>query len=91
MASQPSSSWQDPFLFDEQLTEEERLIRDTARQFADDKLMPRIVEANRDEVFERAVMEEMAALGFLGATLPEIYGCANIGSVAAGLIARIQA
>ncbi|MCZ6743920.1 MAG: acyl-CoA dehydrogenase family protein, partial [Alphaproteobacteria bacterium] len=88
MASELSFSWEDPFLFDEQLTEEERLIRDTARQFADDKLMPRIVEANRDEVFDPMVMKEMAALGFLGATLPEKYGCANIGSVANGLIAR---
>jgi glutaryl-CoA dehydrogenase len=88
MASQPFSSWQDPFLLDEQLTEDERLIRDTARQFADDKLMPRIVEANRNELFDRAVVTEMAALGFLGATLPEEYGCANVGSVAAGLIAR---
>ena len=88
MASELSFSWEDPFLFDEQLTEEERLIRDTARQFADDKLMPRIVEANRDEVFDPMVMKEMAALGFLGATLPEKYGCANIGPVANGLIAR---
>ncbi|MCH8196560.1 MAG: acyl-CoA dehydrogenase, partial [Proteobacteria bacterium] len=58
MASELSFSWEDPFLFDEQLTEEERLIRDTARQFADDKLMPRIVEANRNEVFDPMVMKE---------------------------------
>ena len=57
MASEPSSSWQDPFLFDEQLTEEERMIRDTARQFADDKLMPRIVEANRAAVFAPLLMK----------------------------------
>ena len=88
MANEPSSSWQDPFLFEEQLTEEERLIRDTARQFADDKLMPRIVEANRDEVFDPLVMKEMAALGFLGATLPEKYGCANVNYVSYGLVAR---
>ena len=61
--------WQDPLLFDELLGEEERLVRDTARAYAQDKLMPRILEANRAEKFDRAILNEMGALGFLGATI----------------------
>ena len=62
--------WDDPFLLDEQLTEEERLIRDTAREYAQDKLMSRVREANRHEHFHREIMNEFGALGMLGATLP---------------------
>jgi glutaryl-CoA dehydrogenase len=79
--------WQDPFLLEQQLTSEEKLIRDTARQYAQEKLMPRILHANRTETFDVEVMREMGGLGFLGAPL-EGYGCAGIGYVAYGLIMR---
>lgn len=79
--------WKDPLIFDSLLTSEERLIRDTAREFATDKLMPRILEANRHETFDIEVMREMGELGFLGATI-DGFGCAGIGYVAYGLIAR---
>ncbi len=79
--------WQDPFLLEQQLTSEEKLIRDTARQYAQEKLAPRILQANRTETFDVEVMREMGALGFLGAPL-EGYGCAGIGYVAYGLIMR---
>ena len=79
--------WEDPFLLEDLLTAEERLIRDTARQYAQEKLMPRIIDWNRREHFDPMVMREMGDLGFLGATL-EGYGCAGIGYVAFGLIMR---
>ncbi|MEK7230858.1 MAG: acyl-CoA dehydrogenase [Pseudomonadota bacterium] len=79
--------WQDPFLLEQQLTTEEKLIRDTARQYAQEKLAPRILHANRTETFDVEVMREMGALGFLGAPL-EGYGCAGIGYVAYGLVMR---
>jgi len=82
-----SLKWDDPFLLEEQLTEEERLIRDTARGYCQSKLMPRILTAFREERFEREIMTEMGELGFLGATI-EGYGCAGINYVAYGLIAR---
>ena len=80
--------WDDPLLLDEALTEEERLIRDSARAYAQDKLMPRVLLANRNEVFDREIMNEYGALGMLGATLPEKYGGAGVGYVAYGLMAR---
>jgi glutaryl-CoA dehydrogenase len=70
------------------LSEEERLIRDSAHQYCQDKLMPRILLANRHERFDRSIMNEMGDLGLLGATLPEAYGCANVNHVVYGLIAR---
>jgi glutaryl-CoA dehydrogenase len=79
--------WQDPFLIEQELTDEERLIRDTARAYAQEKLMPRILMANRNETFDIEIMKEMGALGFLGSTL-EGYGCSGIGYVAYGLIMR---
>ncbi len=79
--------WDDPFLFEDQLTAEERLIRDTARNYAQERLLPRIVAANREEAFDREVMREMAELGFLGATI-QGYGCAGISYVSYGLIMR---
>ncbi|MGE0875497.1 MAG: acyl-CoA dehydrogenase [Burkholderiales bacterium] len=82
-----SFQWDDPLLIEAELTDEERLVRDTAREYAQDKLAPRILLANRNESFDIAVMREMAELGFLGATL-EGYGCAGIGYVAYGLVAR---
>jgi glutaryl-CoA dehydrogenase len=83
----PSFNWQDPLHFDECLNEEERLIRDSAHAYAQDKLMPRIIEANRNEHFDPDIMLEMGEQGFLGCTL-EGYGCAGIGSVGYGLITR---
>jgi len=79
--------WDDPLLLETQLTDEEKMIRDTARQYAQEKLAPRIRDWNRNETFDRVVMREMGELGFLGAPL-EGYGCAGIGYVAYGLIMR---
>jgi glutaryl-CoA dehydrogenase len=79
--------WQDPLLLESLLGEEERMVRDSARQYAQEKLAPRILEANRHEHFDVEVMREMGELGFLGATL-EGYGCAGIGYVSYGLISR---
>ncbi len=88
-AAEPRAfSWEDPFHLDDQLTEEERLIFDTARQYAADQLAPRVIAANRDGAFDRAIMSEMGALGLLGATIPEAYGGAGVSHVAYGLMAR---
>ncbi|GAB4497515.1 MAG: acyl-CoA dehydrogenase [Anaerolineales bacterium] len=84
----PTFKWDDPFLLNDQLTDEERMIRDTARKYCQDKLMPRILEANRNEVFHREIMTEMGSMGFLGSTIPEEYGGAGLNHVAYGLIAR---
>ena len=81
-------SWEDPFLLTEQLTEEERLVESSARDFAQDKLMNRVLMANRDETFDREIMNEFGSLGMLGSTLPEKYGCSNASYVAYGLMAR---
>jgi len=83
----PTFRWEDPFLLEDQLTEEERMVRDSARSYCQDKLMPRILEANRHERFDPGVFREMGALGFLGPTI-EGYGCAGVNHVAYGLIAR---
>src|SRR5271165_1723954 len=80
--------WQDPFHLDTQLTEEERLVRDTARAYAQEKLLPRVTSAYLDERFDREIMTEMGALGLLGATIPEQYGGAGLGYVSYGLVAR---
>ena len=80
--------WDDPLSLDAQLTADERLIRDTTRQYATDKLLTRVVAANRHERFDREIMNEMGELGLLGATLPAKYGCAEVGYVAYGLMAR---
>lgn len=82
-----SFQWDDPLLLDEQLSDEERLIRDTARHYAQDRLAPRILELNRRETFDRSIFEELGQLGFLG-TIVEGYGCAGIGFVSTGLIMR---
>ncbi len=81
-------SWEDPFLLTEQLTDEERLVESSARDFAQDKLMSRVLMANRDETFDREIMNEFGSLGMLGSTLPEKYGCSNASYVAYGLMAR---
>ncbi|PPR72135.1 MAG: Acyl-CoA dehydrogenase [Alphaproteobacteria bacterium MarineAlpha3_Bin2] len=88
MASNSSYQWDDPFQIENQFSEEERLVRDTARDYAQDKLMPRILEANRNENFDPEIMTEMGALGLLGSTLPEEYGCAGVNHVCYGLTAR---
>lgn len=80
--------WTDPLSLDSLLTEEERLVRDTARDYAQDKLMPRVLMAYRNEEFDRSIMTEMGELGLLGATIPEAYGGAGLGHVAYGLVAR---
>lgn len=80
--------WADPMLFNEQLTEEERLIQDTAHDFSQNKLMPRVLEANRNEVFDREIMNEFGKFGFLGSTIPEKYGGVEASYVSYGLIAR---
>lgn len=80
--------WSDPFGLNDQLTEEERLVRDTAEAYARDKLLSRVIEANRNEVFDREIMTEMGELGLLGVTLPEEVGGVNAGYVSYGLIAR---
>ncbi|NWF63146.1 MAG: acyl-CoA dehydrogenase [Chloroflexi bacterium] len=86
--SKPTFKWDDPFLLNDQLTDEERMIRDAARTYCQEKLMPRILEANRKEIFHREIMNEMGAMGFLGSTIPEEYGGAGLNHVAYGLIAR---
>ncbi len=88
MGSMPSFQWNDPFLLEDQLNEEERLVRDSARDYAQDKLMDRILMANRNEVFDLEIMKEMGELGLLGPTIPEEYGCAGVNNVSYGLAAR---
>ncbi len=88
MSDRNPFSWDDPFQIDAQLSEEERMIRDTTRDYAQEKLMTRVLEANRKEHFHREIMNEMGDLGLLGATLPEKYGCSNVNYVSYGLMAR---
>lgn len=83
----PAFAWDDPFLLDDQLSEEERMVRDMARRFADQRLMPVIVDWNRNEKFDRNLMKEFGELGFLGGVL-EGYGCPGLGHVAYGLLCR---
>ncbi len=87
-ATRPSFQWEDPLLLDDDLTEEERMVRDAARDYCQDKLMPRVLEANRHERFDPEIMTELGELGFLGSTLPEQYGCADASYVCYGLVAR---
>ncbi|MFN8384554.1 MAG: acyl-CoA dehydrogenase [Anaerolineales bacterium] len=86
--SKSTFKWEDPFLFNDQLTDEERMIRDTARKYCQDKLMPRVLEANRHEIFHREIMNEMGSMGLLGSTIPEEYGGAGLNYVSYGLVAR---
>ncbi len=87
MATRASFDWQDPLLIDELLSEDERMIRDTAHDFAQNHLLPGVIEANRHETFDPAIMKEMGRLGLLGCYL-EGYGCSGVSQVAYGLIAR---
>jgi glutaryl-CoA dehydrogenase len=86
-ATKPAFNWEDPLLVEAQLTDEERIVRDAARAYAQDKLMPRVVEANRHERFDRDVLTEMGSLGLLGSTL-QGYGCAGVSHVCYGIVAR---
>jgi glutaryl-CoA dehydrogenase len=79
--------WTDPLLFDDMLSEDERLVRDSARAYCQEKLMPRVLTANREERFDREIMNEMGELGFLGSTI-DGYGCAGVNYVSYGLVAR---
>jgi glutaryl-CoA dehydrogenase len=81
-------NWEDPLDLESELSEEERMVRDTARGYAQDKLMPRVLKAYREETVDRELIPEMGALGLLGPTIPEEYGGAGLGYVAYGLIAR---
>ncbi|MFM1959216.1 MAG: hypothetical protein RL588_733 [Pseudomonadota bacterium] len=81
-------SWEDPLDLASRLSEDERMVWESARAYAREKLLPRVVSAYAEERFDREIMTEMGALGFLGPTLPEAYGCAGVNHVAYGLIAR---
>lgn len=85
--TKPVFQWQDPFLLDQQLTDDERMVRDSAHAYCQEKLQPRILEANRHEKFDREILNEMGEMGFLGSTI-EGYGCAGVNHVSYGLIAR---
>ena len=85
--TKPAFRWEDPLLLGDQFTEEERMVRDSAQAFCQDKLMPRVLEANRHEKFDREIMNEMGAMGFLGSTL-DGYGCSGVNHVCYGLITR---
>ena len=87
MATHPFQ-WEDPFDLDSQLNEEERMVRDSVRDFCTDALMPGIVEANRNEIFDPQLMKRFGELGMLGSTIPEEYGGAGLNHVSYGLIAR---
>src|SRR5271157_879455 len=86
-SAKPVFDWQDPLLLEEELSEDERMVRDAARAYAQGKLLPRIKSAFREERFDREIMNEMGELGLLGPTI-DGYGCTNVGYVCYGLIAR---
>jgi glutaryl-CoA dehydrogenase len=86
-SSKPAFVWEDPFLLEEELDEDERMIRDAARQYCQDKLMPRIKSAFNDEATDPAIFREMGEMGFLGSTI-EGYGCPGVNYVCYGLVAR---
>ena len=83
----PAFDWRDPLGIEEELDDQERLIRDTAAGYAEERLMPRVLEAHRHERFDPEILREMGALGLLGSTL-EGYGCAGVNQVSYGLVAR---
>jgi glutaryl-CoA dehydrogenase len=85
---QPQFNWSDPLLLDQQLSDDERMVRDTAHAYSQDKLLPRVVEAFRAEKTDVEIFREMGALGLLGPTIPEEYGGAGLNYVCYGLIAR---
>jgi len=85
--AKPSFQWDDPFLLEDQLSEDERMVRDSARAYCQERLLPRVLEATRKEKFDREIMNELGALGFLGSTI-DGYGCAGVNHVSYGLVAR---
>jgi len=87
-AKPPTLTWEDPFLLEDQLSEEERMIRDTAHNYCQERLMPRVTTANRNEVFDREIMNEFGELGLLGSTIPEQFGGVDASYVSYGLVAR---
>jgi glutaryl-CoA dehydrogenase len=87
-AKEQAFNWEDPLDLEGELSEEERMVRDTARNYAQDKLFPQIIKAYREERFDRSIISEMGSLGLLGPTIPEDYGGAGLGYVSAGLITR---
>ncbi|WP_193175134.1 acyl-CoA dehydrogenase [Oricola nitratireducens] len=87
-AKPPAIVWEDPFLLEDQLSDEERMIRDTARAYCQDRLLSRVIEANRKEIFHREIMSEMGELGLLGSTIPDKYGGVGANYVSYGLVAR---
>jgi glutaryl-CoA dehydrogenase len=86
--AKPEFNWEDPFRLVDQLTEDERMVAETAHAYSQDKLMPRVLDSFRNETFDREIFNEMGELGFLGPTIPEQYGGAGVGHVCYGLIAR---
>lgn len=88
MSDNPSFHWDDPLLLNQQLSDEERMVRDAAHAYAQEKLLPRVLEAFRHEQTDPAIFAEMGSLGLLGATIPEAYGGAGLNYVSYGLIAR---
>ena len=87
-ASQPKFNWEDPLLLDTLISEEEKLIKSTAHDYAQSKLLPRVEEAFLDEKTDKEIFKEMGELGLLGITIPEKYGCAGASYVSYGLVAR---
>jgi len=88
MAQDPTQfEWSDPLLLEDQLTQDERMVRDAARAYCQQRLAPRVIEANRKERFDREIMNELGALGLLGSTI-QGYGCAGVNHVCYGLVAR---
>jgi len=88
MAARQEFQWDDPFLLEDQLSEDERMIRDTARAYAQEKLQPRVIEAYRNETTDPSIFREMGELGLLGVTVPDTYGGVGASYVAYGLVAR---
>jgi glutaryl-CoA dehydrogenase len=88
MSAKPQFDWSDPFRLDDQLTEDERMARDSAVAFCNERLLPGIIQANREESFDPSIMQAFGEMGMLGVTTPEEYGGAGLSHVAYGLIAR---
>ncbi len=88
LAKSSAFQWADPFRLDEQLTEDERLLRDAARNYAQTRLQPRVIDAYRDEITDPEIFREMGEVGLLGVTIPETYGGLGTGYVSYGLVAR---
>lgn len=88
MMAKPVFQWDDPFLLDQQLSDEERMVRDSARRFAEDVLLPRVIEDYREEGFDRSIMLKMGEMGLLGPTIPAEYGGGGMNHICYGLAAR---